>query len=130
MKGGWMLIDGGSTQNAGVGGADRLCAAVAKSGSSGKAMPGIAGSSGRLMVGTGGLGASSTETRGMFAIECSILDRSERLPAFEASDSRLPEDVAFTSSKTISFGLQSCLKLTIGRPGLSLTTVGRGNFGL
>jgi hypothetical protein len=34
------------------------------------------------------------------------------------------------SSITTSFGFQSCLKLTIGRPGLSLTIVGRGSLGL
>jgi hypothetical protein len=66
----------------------------------------------------------------MFAIGRPILCRPDKLLGFEGSDSRLPEDVAFTSSMTTSFGFQSCLKLTIGRPGLSLTTVGRGNLAL
>jgi hypothetical protein len=82
------------------------------------------------MIGIGGFGASSTDNLGILAIGCAALCRPDWLPAFEGSESRLAEDPTFISSSTISFGFQSCLKLTIGRPGLSLTTVGRGNFGL
>lgn len=54
-----MLIDGGSTLIAGVVGSDPMFD-VAKSGSSGKTIVGMAGVSGRLMVGTGGFEVSST----------------------------------------------------------------------
>lgn len=75
----------------------------------------MVGGSGRRMVELGVETSFESAREGMLFL-------SSRL-----SKGDLLRTSGFTSA---SFGFQSELKLTIGRPGLSLTTVGVGNFGL
>jgi len=114
----------GSMLIIGVVGEDRMLD-EAKSGSSGNIMLGTQGSSGRQMVGTGGIELSLTEISGMLMDGKGGIGLRDSVSLAKSFGLTAAE---WISSSTTSRGLLS--KLTIGLPGLSLTIVGRGRFGL
>lgn len=123
------LIAGASTLIEGTAGA-RPDGCV---GSSGRTIDGTEGSSGRLIAGIGGApvswmlicGAGALEDEGCAGIYGKVAD----LAGFGRSgDSAFGGDEACCSSMITSLGFQSFWKLTMGLPGLSLTTVGRGRL--
>lgn len=82
----------------------------------------ISGGSGRFNVGTIGADAVDSGSRGLFGSPGNALFKLSRLTR------RWPPTA--DCLRSISFGFQSWSKLTMGRPGRSLTTVGVGSFGL
>jgi hypothetical protein len=68
------------------------------------------------MVGIGGETSSGSDRAGM--------------PRLWLSEGRLPAWLRTSDFTSASFGFQSASKLTIGRPGLSLTALGVGSLGL
>ena len=90
------------------------------------------GTSGALVGGIDEL--SFTWIEGVFGatLDCdgtieSVAFVRQMLGVADCGGNALLDSSCFNST---SFGFQSASKLTIGRPGLSLTTVGIGNFGL
>jgi len=82
----------------------------------------IEGGSGRLIVGIGRAEAVDAWRCGVDICVEDFFSDSPRLARGFWGD--------FSCSRFISRGFQFCSKLTMGRPGRSLTTVGEGNFGL
>ncbi len=81
-----------------------------------------AGGSGTLIVGTIGAEAVDIRSRGF--------GRSDVGTVLESSWIEGPIVDELSCFGSVSLGLQSLSKLTIGLPGRSLTTVGDGSFGL